>query len=53
MDERRWIWEEVLEEAVASWEPESADGPDGVHRSMEWVVDCMMGCYNFVEPDGE
>lgn len=53
MNERRWTWEEVLEEAVASWEPEGEDGADRVRRSTDWVVDCMMGCYNFTEPDGE
>lgn len=49
MNARHWIWEELLEEAIAPSETEDGNGPDDVRRSADWVVDCMMGCYNFMD----
>lgn len=49
MNARRWTWEELLEEALASSEAEDEDRPDGARRPTDWVVDCMMGCYNFTD----
>jgi len=51
MNERRWIWEELLEEAAASWEADPEADPARALNPTAWVVDCMMGCYNFTEPD--
>lgn len=45
------IWEAVLEAALAAEgtaaPPDPGDDPTG------WVIDCMMGCYNFIEPEIE
>ncbi|GBD09194.1 hypothetical protein HRbin22_01443 [Candidatus Thermoflexus japonica] len=51
MNDRRWVWEDLLEQAVALWEAEREADPARVSSPTEWVVDCMMGCYNFTEPE--
>jgi len=50
MEDRRWAWEDVLEEVIASWEAAHEDDEKRAHEA-DWVVDCMMGCYNFTEPE--
>ncbi|WP_376789139.1 hypothetical protein [Thermoflexus sp.] len=51
MKDPRSVWEEFLEEAIPSWEADPEEDPARSAHPMSWVVDCMMGCYNFTEPE--
>ncbi|MCS6964751.1 hypothetical protein [Thermoflexus sp.] len=51
MNDRHRVWEDILEEAVTSWEMEPEAAPAHTLNPTEWVVDCMMGCYNFTDPE--
>jgi len=51
MKDSRSVWEEFLEEAIPSWEADPEEDPARSSHPTNWVVDCMMGCYNFTEPE--
>ncbi len=53
MSDDREVWETLLEEAIAIWEAAPEMDHGRVPSPTEWVVDCIMGCYNFTEPEEE
>lgn len=53
MEDRRWVWEELLEEVEARGEAEPAGDAEDARNPTAWVVDCLMGCYNFIDAEIE